>query len=286
MVADPFRALYSALLNAESDGDDVPRLLAKSAANATIQETMCSVPWLKHPGPRLGHSDGELQASWALYALSRVSDYLLLSFQGRSDEPVPFPAIATATYLEFFGALGFRARREASFSPFFHEIVEVVVCDDPESGIQIEHEFWPGLMLGSLLFGRAGVRIRCHSSLVQKGHAESTLMCFAYRRHRRRAADRSLGWGSNSQWRTLFRRDYVDGDLFRFNVDGEVDIGGPEPRAIAGMKDFNDDLPIALRRELLVHRCFVSQPYPWDNAEDWPSRDTLVVRRNDPLVSP
>jgi hypothetical protein len=136
------------------------------------------------------------------------------------------------------------------------------------------------------MFARAGVRIRCHPSVARKEHAETTLLCFSYRRHRRRAADLSLGWGSNSQWRTAFRRDYLDGDRFRFNVDGEIDIGGSEPRLLAGMADFNTDIAIAARRELLVNRCFVSQPHPWSNDEDWPSRDTLTLRRDDPLTNP
>ena len=64
-----------------------------------------------------------------------------------------------------------------------------------------------------------------------------------------------------------------------------MDIGGLEPRVLDGMEDFNSDLPIELRRELLVNRCFVTRPYPWDNDEDWPSRDTLAVSRTDPLVA-
>jgi hypothetical protein len=140
-------------------------------------------------------------------------------------------------------------------------------------------------MFGDLMFARAGVRIRAHPTRIRKTYAETTLLCFSYRRHRRRAADRSLGWGSNSQWRTEFRRDYLDGDRYHFNVDGEVDLSGPEPRIIKGLDDCDDDLPMTLRRELLVNRCFITQPYPWDNDEDWPSRDTLTVARTDPLVT-
>ena len=188
--------------------------------------------------------------------------------------------------LGFFEALGFEPFLEQRYSPFFHEIVEVLETDAPQTSIEIERELWPGLMFGDLMFARAGVRIRVPRNRVCKQYAEETPLCFSFRRHRRRAVDRSIGWGSNSQWRTAFRRDYLDGDLFRFNVDGEVDIGGSESRVLSGMEDFDAELPIEARRELLVNRCFMSQPYPWNNDEDWPSRDTLTVRRNDPLVSP
>jgi hypothetical protein len=284
VLASAFRELYYTLMDAESDGGYVARLLAETAASAQVRETMRHLGSYAQPGSHPAHSDAELQASWALYALSRVSDYLLPSFQGRPGEPAPFPSISAAEYTGFFRALGFEVLGELPYSPFFHEIVEVSEDSGMRQGVQIEHQFWPGLTFGKLLFARAGVRIRCQPSIARKEYAETTLLCFSYRRHHRRAADRSLGWGSNSQWRTAFRRDYVDGDLFRFNVDGEVDIGGAEPRVISGMDDFDAELPIALRRELLVNRCFVSRAYPWSNDEDWPSRDTLTVRRDDPLV--
>jgi hypothetical protein len=56
--------------------------------------------------------------------------------------------------------------------------------------------------------------------------------------------DLSTGWGSNSQWGTDFRRDYVDGDLLRYNVDAKPDRFAPKAR---------DD-------ELLRHRCSVRAP--------------------------
>ncbi|MFD0531918.1 hypothetical protein ACFQ1I_43790 [Kitasatospora arboriphila] len=46
------------------------------------------------------------------------------------------------------------------FDPFLHEIVEVEQADDPAAPIEVTEVLWPGLMLGELLFSRAGVRVR------------------------------------------------------------------------------------------------------------------------------
>jgi hypothetical protein len=279
-----FRRLYADVQDVGHSPEEVARLLHATAADAEVRDELARLAPYRGPG-RHPDEDGHLQALWSLYALSRVSDYLLLSFQGWPGEPPPQPAISEETYAGFFQALGFRTFRAEAYSPFFHEIVEVAERADPSDRVQIEHQYWPGLMFGDLLFARAGVRLRAHPSRIRREYAETSLLCFSYRRHRRRAADRSLGWGSNSQWRTAFRLDYLDGDRYRFNVDGEVDIGGEVPRVLAGRKDFNTGLSIALRRELLVNRCFVTGPYPWNNDEDWPSRDTLTVSRTDPLVT-
>jgi hypothetical protein len=278
-----FRQLYADVQDVGDSPEGVTRLLHAMSADAEVRTELTKLAPYHRPS-RHSDQDNHLQALWSLYALSRVSDYLLLGFQGRSGEPTPQPAISDAMYVDFFQALGFRPFRADAYSPFFHEIVEVIEGDDQSEGVRIEHQFWPGLLFGDLMFARAGVRVRAHPSRIRKEYAESTLLCFSYWRHRRRAADRSLGWGSNSQWRTEFRRDYLAGDMLRFNVDGEVDIGGPEPLVLSGTDDFNDDISIALRRELLVNRCFVTEPYPWNNDEDWPSRDTLTVARTDPLV--
>jgi hypothetical protein len=265
---------------------DVHALLARATVSEPLREEML-------PLARYGRLNGpgnvydvRIEDLWLLYAISRVSDLMLLSFQGRADEPAPFPALSEGEYLQLFEALGFEQMAERPYSPFFHEIVEVVETDDPRSAIEIDRQFWPGLMFGDLLFARAGVRVRAHTGRIRKEYAESTLLCFNYMRHRRRAADLSMGWGSNSQWRTAFRRDYLDGEQYRFNVDGEVDVSGEAPRVLTGMDDFNTDVSIGARREILVNRCFVSRPYPWLSEEDWPSRDTLTVSRDDPLVSP
>jgi hypothetical protein len=50
--------------------------------------------------------------------------------------------------------------------------------------------------------------------------AESSKFYWTFRRKDRACADESHGWGSNSQWRTRFRRDYQLPSGFLYNVDG------------------------------------------------------------------
>jgi len=82
---------------------------------------------------------------WRWYALSRVNDYLLMSFQTRPDfhqAPSrqsedwlsrmrgvghdrlinqPVNRIEPSDYLQFFNSLGFTSFAEAPYSPFFHD---------------------------------------------------------------------------------------------------------------------------------------------------------------------
>jgi hypothetical protein len=279
-----FRTLYHALLQDDPEVD-VRAVLSEALAGGALHAVMAPLARYRQPNGSSSPYDVCPEDLFALYAASRVGDLMLLSFQGRPGEPTPFPALSEAEYLGFFRALGFQTFGQQPYSPFYHEIVEVEPAVGPSAATEITHTSWPGLLFGDLLFARSGVRVRAHPSRIQKEYAEATPLCFAYVRHRRRAADRSMGWGSNSQWRTAFRRDYRDGEVFRFNVDGEIDISGAEPRVLDGRDDYDDDLSIAARRELLVNRCCVTQPYPWSNLEDWPSRDTLTVPCDDPLVT-
>lgn len=107
--------------------------------------------------------DGQ-ELVWELYALHRVSDRLLLTFQPSSDEPGspdPRPLLSEREYLDVFTSLGMTLFEDGdAFDPFLHEIVEVEQADDPHAPIEITEVLWPGLMLGQLLFNQAGVRIR------------------------------------------------------------------------------------------------------------------------------
>jgi len=46
-----------------------------------------------------------------------------------------------------------------SFHPLFHEVVVVDVDDDETAPPVLVEELWPGFMMGSLVFTRAGVRV-------------------------------------------------------------------------------------------------------------------------------
>jgi hypothetical protein len=92
--------------------------------------------------------------------------------------------------------------------------------------------------------------------------------------------DLSVGWGSNSQWRTCFRRDYqISGVLF-YNVDADgpdaVDLAAPVetwPQDNRPGGSLNPQLSVQQRRELLMHRCFVTGPEP--TGDCWPYDDYL-----------
>jgi hypothetical protein len=196
------------------------------------------------------------------YAYSRVSDILLLGFQpdlpADTDTPwahelhLPdrFVTITRDEYVSVFSALGMRRVDVAEFDPFFHEIVAVEQGEDPDAPIEIVSELWPGMMLGELMFARAGVTVRSGERHVVAGIADRSGMDEVFLRRYRPTDDQSLGWGHNSQWKTDFRRDYLTADAYRFNVDADKDI---DEDAELG----DPRLTPSERRDVLRHRCTV-----------------------------
>ncbi|MFG2140807.1 hypothetical protein [Streptomyces sp. NPDC048650] len=202
-----------------------------------------------------------------LYALSRVNDALLVAFQpageAPSEEPwarrLPppdqWPGASFVEYLEGFTALGMTPFDHTVFDPFHHEIVEVRQADDPDAPIQVTEVAWPGLMLGDLLFSRAGVRVRAGRNHAQRGVADRFPLYWAHRRSYRPAVDLSHGWGSNSQWATDLRLDYrtTTSPLLNVAEDGDIDL----PADLYGEAAL---LTPAERRELLRNRCLLRAP--------------------------
>jgi hypothetical protein len=156
-----------------------------------------------------------------------------------------------AEHRAFMLGLGLREIGPRAFSPFFREIVEVELADDPDEPISRSSTVWPGWMLGPLLIAREGIRARGGMRHVTPSIAEAPQIYWTYARHYRRAADRSHGWGHNSQWATRFRRDYALGGLLHYNVDARTD-GPPGPP-----DDDEDPLTLNELHELVRHRCFV-----------------------------
>jgi hypothetical protein len=85
---------------------------------------------------------------------------------------------------------------------------------------------------------------------------------FAYARRNRLTHDPSEGWGSNSQWRTNFRRDYLLDGVRYYNVDGK-----PKRKP-------DEDLSEADRMEMLRYRSFVRCEK--EDINRWPYYDSLV----------
>lgn len=264
---ESFRELYDYLT--ELPPDEIPGSL--------LGEGVIAAKSLMHPlEPYRYRNQAPVQIEdlWDFYSLSRISDYLLLPFQPGPALSADLPQLTLHEYLSFFMELGFRSLERLSCSPFHHEIVEVEQVEEGHP-VVIEQQFWPGLMFGELLFSRAGIRIRCPRSVADQEVAENSTLYFTYRRLNRKTNDLSLGWGHNSQWRTKFHRFYEDAEHYYFNVEGTIDLNGVGE--VTSEDDPNGDIPLAVRRELLINRCLVTSSIPDDDL--YPYDDTLVLEK-------
>lgn len=242
--------------------------------------------WLMVFGSRAGEPipSATVEDLWDLYSISRVNDLLLTTFQspptGDFDDRDMTLWVGGAEYfgrktdrwnlsldqyVQFMNALGFSARQHPTFTPTLHEIVEVSQHQDRNHPITLAGEFWPAFMLGNMVFSRAGVLVEGGATYVSKLIAEHSALFWTWLRRHRRTEDLSKGWGSNSQWRTDFRRDYVIGALAHLNVDAKQRHFGP------------DDLNEEQRREILMHRCLVKGVAPSPAEDLWPYDETAVV---------
>lgn len=77
------------------------------------------------------------QESWSLYALNRVNDFLLISFQSSEEQPWTGATVSLAEYWTFFEQLGLTLDVHERFHPFHHEIVEVDQAEDPDEPIAL-----------------------------------------------------------------------------------------------------------------------------------------------------
>lgn len=177
----------------------------------------------------------------------------------RATLSAPRAEVSAGEYLAWWQALGMTQIAETQpFHPFFHEIVTVEQTEDPSEPIQVAQTLWPGFLLGSMLFSRAGVVVRGGRGHIVKDIAETSPLYWTYTRNNRRATDASDGWGHNSQWVTDFRRDYVTDEAYYYNVDGEKPLFDADGRldqdAVA------DGLTPQGAIEIMTHRCLISVP--------------------------
>jgi len=216
-----------------------------------------------------------IEDSWRLYALSRINEILLMAFQRGTYDSWEGPTLTLPEYRAFMTGLGFRVVDEPAYSPFFHEIVDIVEAAPlrPRSDyIDLERIDWPALMLGPMMFSRAGVAVSCLAGTLNPGIATSSTLYWAHRRKFRRREDLADGWGSNSQWRTQFRREYIVGDKLLFNADGKYDLNDRN-QALR-----EDGLTRSERIELLTYRCFVRCAKPDDDLA--PYYDRVLLPRD------
>lgn len=243
-------------------------------------------PWLRTIGrerrwlARLAHRTGnpippatrdELKR---LYALSRICQLLTYHLQPtRVDDLWTHRAVTEEEVRETLEGIGLEPMPDATFSPLFHEIVDVVESEDPSERVTIDAPpLWRGWMSGPMIVLRAGVRVRGGAHYIRKDVAEQSMLYWAFARKNRLCTDLSEGCGSNSQWETTFRRDYyLDGTGY-YNVDGEIDD--------------DDDMLLkegfsaAEIEEIVRHRCLVKSQR--DGSDVYPYEHRHVERVNGP----
>lgn len=227
--------------------------------------------WLRSFNARRGSPipQADVEDRWRLYSLDRVNQALLLRFQLGSADGTDWrgPEICFDDYLRFSESFGMTVLEPAEFSPFYHEIVEVDQSSDDDEPISVLATFWPCLMLGDMLFSRAGAHVSGGRQFIRREVAESSTLYWAYRRKNRPHQDQSHGWGSNSQWRTCFRRDYQIGSELYYNVDGTEELNSLSC-------PFEDRLNLTRdeRIELLTNRCFIRTTKPHDDLYPYDDR--------------
>lgn len=258
----PYRELYEALL----------RYQGKHVYAEVLQPWLINNPgeayWLRSYSAREGipELDADGIDACRLYAAQVVHDTLLLPLQPEAaQDQWGGPSLTGAEYRAFVEALGFRIVEQPRFIPFYHEIVRVTQSPNDEEPPAILRHRWPCLMLGNLLFARAGVDLYVGRNLVDAQIATSSTLYWACRRRHRPRADRSDGWGSNSRWRAHFRRDYVVNGMYHYNVDGEFDLLSENARS-----NPQDAYTREQRIELLVNRSWVLTHNLVEACDEWP----------------
>jgi hypothetical protein len=173
----------------------------------------------------------------------------------------PYPGLHRDALFFHRGAL--------EFSPANHpQIRGKTQSKEDEEPIGVLGHLWPGLMLGDMLFSRSGVEVIGGRKNVVKDIAEQSTLYFTYRRHHRRTNDLSMGWGSNSQWRTSFRRDYQSDRTWIYNADGKNLLN-----ADTMSEEDRDGLTKKERAELCKNRCFIVTSK--QDQDLWPFDDRL-----------
>ncbi|MFZ6712538.1 tetratricopeptide repeat protein [Undibacterium sp. TC9W] len=168
-------------------------------------------------------------------------------------------------YISLFEHVGFDIHWPAQFHPFHCEVIEVEQTEGND--VEIVETLWPEIMLGNMMFSRAGVRVRAPRHLLTKGIADRHCLYWCYARDLRTSSCHESDSDS-----IAFRRDFDLGDRYAYNVDGGskfeiTDLTNPFEA------DFVDsDMSVEERISLLRYRCAVNVEYP--NFESfWPYED-------------
>ncbi|MBB2940635.1 hypothetical protein FB565_000339 [Actinoplanes lutulentus] len=219
--------------------------------------------------PEMATASISVEDSWALYALSRVAEVLILSSQPEktADDADPDPLLPPRAYEQFITGIGGRSVNIGSFHPFLHEITDVASADNSQAQPELVASRWPACFVGSMLLLRGGVTVRAGADRLDPQITTESTLYWAWHRQYRPVSDLSHGWGSNSQWRTRFRRDYWLADRLAYNVDAVVD-----PRAVSDADEDQRDRDV----DLLRYRCSTlvdhgADAWVWDSHHTEPT---------------
>jgi hypothetical protein len=259
----PYRSLLEQLANHDTK-DGVADLLQQW--RATHAEESVWLVSLRERG-RCAVPPATEEELWHLYALSRVCESLVHAASCHPNASGA-PLLSMAQVESFLTSLGIEAIRPQAYAPFHHEIVSTIAAPNDVASPSVQAWHWPCFMLGSLLIMRGGVTVTVGARALDPVIASTATLYWAYSREGRPTHDLAHGWGSNSSWRTAFRRDYRFGNVVHYNVDGSCDL------ALVDQVDCghdHDDLTRMERIELLVYRSFVTNSkehqdrFPYDD---------------------
>jgi hypothetical protein len=183
------RSLFHALC--DLDHDDPEPILDYASGQPALTDlaerfSQLSVLDRTHP---YQPGDEPLRTSLALlYAASRVRDVLLMAHQPEPADPAgqreqremdevlgrtrpSFPAVPVGRIADFFALIGCRPVTVTGFDPAVHEIVSCHPAPAPGTPITITGQLWPALMIGELVFARAGVTVQAGAAHARPGVA-------------------------------------------------------------------------------------------------------------------
>jgi len=165
------------------------------------------------------------EISWSFYSFHRFNEILLLSFQKpKFSKSKDISKITLDQYIQIMTQVGLEVCQHKTFDPIWHQIVEVEYHQDDEKDIEIVLEIWPACKLKNLVMSRAGCKVIGGKNKINKNIAENYTLYWSHWRLDKKYNDQSLAWGSNSQWRTNFRRDYVLDKCLIYNHDADIII--------------------------------------------------------------
>lgn len=203
---------------------------------------------------------------WELYALSRVLDILTLRLQpnNNSDESAwHSPDLTSLEYIKFCKLIGLQVSTPSSFHDFDCEIIE---AKSGKINFQIDECLFPAIKLKNLVIKRAGLRVFLNNENFDLNRVNNSKIYWTSRRRNRHFHDLSIGWGSNSQWRTDFRLDIETEENFIYNYEGRINLNHLKEE----YSDQLDDLSIGEAIELTKVRHFIhstkddSDLFPYD----------------------